>query len=125
MDRFLRVSVTQNVFFPGQFQVFQELVLATVQDLSKLTSSTLSDPGYYLVGTGDTGVASAIAVLGAVYFGIMTLSAMTIRWDVPATVVNAVVNDAAAVGVGVAAAIVTANCCFFGVYSLRVSSTDS
>ena len=54
-----------------------EVVLATAGDIAQL-SQQLAE-GYYVVGTGDTGAASTLAVLGCCYFGTMLTSAFTMH----------------------------------------------
>jgi hypothetical protein len=47
-------------------------------ELAKLPYSGLAE-GFYAVGTGATGAAEALAVIGAGYFGVILLSSMLIR----------------------------------------------
>jgi MFS family permease len=54
-----------------------EVVIASVADMAKMP---LPGPeGVYVVGTGDTGVASVFVTLGVVYFIIMTIAAFSYR----------------------------------------------
>jgi len=55
-----------------------EVVLCTSSDLSLLPLSGLM-PGYYLVGSGNTGVAGSLLVLAALYTSVIGVSAMAIR----------------------------------------------
>jgi len=54
-----------------------EVVLAGAAELAKLPYS-LSE-GLYIVGTGSTGAAEALAVMGATYFAIIMSSALTLK----------------------------------------------
>jgi hypothetical protein len=55
----------------------KEIVVATKADISKLPYKL--EEGVYIVGTGNTGAAFALACLGGLYTGIMFLSAFTIK----------------------------------------------
>jgi len=57
---------------------FQEVVLCTASDLSVIPLSGLM-PGYYLVGSGSTGVAGSLLALAALYTSLIGASAMAIR----------------------------------------------
>lgn len=56
----------------------QEVVYATTSDLAKLPYPDLSE-GWYLVGSGNTGVAAGLATMGAVYFSAIFLSSLMIK----------------------------------------------
>ncbi len=54
-----------------------EVVIASASDMAKV--SMPGPEGVYVVGTGDTGVASAFITLGIVYFIVMTIAAFSFR----------------------------------------------
>ncbi|NOQ82003.1 MAG: MFS transporter [Methylophaga sp.] len=54
-----------------------EVVLASVSDMAKVPVP--GPEGVYVVGTGDTGVASVFITLGIVYFIVMTIAAFSFR----------------------------------------------
>jgi len=56
----------------------QEVVFATTADLAKLPYQGLSE-GYYLVGSGNTGVATGLATMGAVYAAAIVASSLLIK----------------------------------------------
>ncbi|XP_023325629.1 uncharacterized protein LOC111699239 isoform X2 [Eurytemora carolleeae] len=56
----------------------QEVVFATTNDLVKLPYQGLSE-GFYLVGSGSTGVATSLAILGALYTSTILTSALLIK----------------------------------------------
>merc|ERR1719145_171932 len=60
----------------------QEVVYATTSELAKLPYDNLAE-GFYLVGSGNTGVASALACMGAIYAGTILSSALMIRRPTP------------------------------------------
>ena len=60
----------------------QEVVYATASDLAKLPYPDLAE-GWYLVGTGNTGVAAGLATMGAVYFTSIFLSSLMIKRPPP------------------------------------------
>ena len=47
--------------------LFQEVVYATAADLAKLPYDGLAE-GFYLVGSGNTGVAASLAAIGRLYY---------------------------------------------------------
>jgi len=55
-----------------------EVVLCTSADLALLPFASLT-PGYYLVGSGNTGVAGSLFILAALYTSVIGASAMAIR----------------------------------------------
>jgi MFS family permease len=58
----------------------REVVLAKAKEMAKLGEHIAALPeGYYFVGTGNTGAAAALGVLGATYFSVMLASALFIR----------------------------------------------
>ena len=57
----------------------KEVVLATHADISNLGRAGELAEGYYVVGSGNTGAASALAVLGGGYLATMLASAFLIR----------------------------------------------
>jgi hypothetical protein len=61
---------------------YVEVVLATSADVAKLSAQDLP-AGYYIVGTGDTGAAAALGVIGACYTAVMLVSAFTMRRPPP------------------------------------------
>ena len=73
----------------GGGEALREVVAASAGDLAKLVSSTAPDAqaalaeGFYYVGTGSTGVAPALAVLGAGYLGVMTAAAFAMKKPAP------------------------------------------
>jgi len=60
----------------------QEVVMATAQDLAKLPYSDLSE-GFYLVGSGNTGVAPALATIAAIYGATVVTSALLMKKPAP------------------------------------------
>merc|ERR1719264_2386878 len=56
----------------------QEVVYATTSELAKLPYENLAE-GFYLVGSGNTGVASALGCMGAIYAGTILSSSLMIR----------------------------------------------
>jgi len=60
----------------------QEVVYATSGELLKLPYEGLAE-GFYLVGSGNTGVASALACIGAMYAATVVTSAMIIKRPAP------------------------------------------
>merc|ERR1711915_795420 len=56
----------------------QEVVYATASDLAKLPYPDLAE-GWYVVGTGNTGVAAGLATMGAAYFAAMFASSLLIK----------------------------------------------
>lgn len=56
----------------------KEVVFATAADLAKLPYQGLSE-GYYLVGSGNTGVATSLAAIGALYCGAIVASSLLIK----------------------------------------------
>jgi len=60
----------------------QEVVYATASDLAKLPYEGLAE-GFYVVGTGNTGVTGALATIGAVYGANMLLASLLIRRPSP------------------------------------------
>jgi len=56
----------------------QEVVFATSSDLAKLPYPDLAE-GWYLVGSGNTGVAAGLATMGAAYFTAIFLSSLMIK----------------------------------------------
>jgi len=56
----------------------QEVVYATASDLTKLPYEGLAE-GYYVVGSGNTGVAAALATMGAGYFSAVLLSSLAMK----------------------------------------------
>jgi len=60
----------------------QEVVYATTSELAKLPYENLAE-GFYLVGSGNTGVASALGCMGAIYAGTILSSSLMIRRPAP------------------------------------------
>ncbi|RYG62657.1 hypothetical protein EON64_17465 [archaeon] len=71
-----------------------EVVNATAAELSKIPY-TLPE-GLYVVGSGSTGAAEAMAVMGVGYFSLMMASALTIKKPHPNYTVDATPADASA-----------------------------
>ncbi|KRX06406.1 Major facilitator superfamily domain, general substrate transporter [Pseudocohnilembus persalinus] len=57
----------------------KEVVEATAADLAKIPGSEHLQEGLYIVGTGNTGAAAALGILGVAYTGIMLASSMAIK----------------------------------------------
>ena len=77
-------TITQNgrLFVEGSgADGLREVVLANAADLAKFKSNLLE--GFYYVGTGSTGAASAIAICGVMYTGLMLCSAFTMKRPQP------------------------------------------
>jgi len=60
----------------------QEVVYATAADLSKLPYDNLAE-GFYLVGSGNSGVSAGLLTMAALYAGILVSSALTIKRPQP------------------------------------------
>ncbi len=60
----------------------QEVVYATSTDLARLPYSDLAE-GFYLVGSGNTGVAAALTTIAAIYASTVVTSAFLIRQPAP------------------------------------------
>ena len=60
----------------------KEVVYATAADLAKLPYSDLAE-GFYLVGSGNTGVASALATMSAIYGTLVVSSAFLMKRPYP------------------------------------------
>jgi len=56
----------------------QEVVFATTADLAKLPYQGLEE-GFYLVGSGNTGVATSLALIGALYTSTIVASSLMIK----------------------------------------------
>lgn len=63
-------------------RVFFQVVYATSADLAKLPFSDMAE-GFYLVGSGNTGVGAGLATMGAIYAATVMSSAMLIRRPQP------------------------------------------
>ena len=76
-------TITQNgrLFIESSGDGLREVVLAHASDLAKFQTNLAE--GFYYVGTGSTGAASAIAICGAMYTGLMLLSAFTMKRPLP------------------------------------------
>jgi hypothetical protein len=70
-----------------------EVVNAGAAEIAKLPYDL--QEGLYVVGTGNTGAAEALAVMGAAYFAIMATSAFVIRKPHPSFVPEGMVQPAA------------------------------
>ena len=76
-------TITQNGrLFVDNNGLLREVVLANAADLAKIGGHNLLE-GFYYVGTGATGVAPALAIMGLMYTSIMIASAFTIRRPLP------------------------------------------
>ena len=60
----------------------QEVVFASAQELSKLPYAGLAE-GYYLVGSGSTGVGLAYGAMGAIYTSVLMASTMALKRPPP------------------------------------------
>ena len=60
----------------------KEVVYATATDLAKLPYSDLAE-GFYLVGSGNTGVAGALATMSAIYGTLVVSSAFLMKRPYP------------------------------------------
>jgi len=60
----------------------QEVVYATTSELAKLPYEGLSE-GFYLVGSGNTGVAASLATIGAIYAATVFASSLLIKRPPP------------------------------------------
>ena len=79
----------------------QEVVLATATDLAKLPYPELAE-GFYLVGSGNTGVAGALGTIAAIYGTAVVTSAILMKnptpgyipagWTPPATSTGGIGN---------------------------------
>ncbi len=70
----------------------QEVVNATAGDLAKLPYQL--NEGLYLVGTGNTGAAEALMVMGSVYFTLIFSSALTLKKPHPSFVPSGMATPA-------------------------------
>ena len=75
----------------------QEVVYATASDLAKLPYQDLAE-GWYLVGSGNTGVAAGLAAMGAIYFSSVFLSSLMIKRPPPGYLPSGYTAPAAAAG---------------------------
>ena len=78
----LEIVVESGKQFASVDGNLSEVVYASSAELSKLSYEGLAE-GYYLVGSGNTGVASALACLGAIYATTVVGSALMIRRPAP------------------------------------------
>jgi len=78
----LEVVVESGKQFASVGGQMQEVVYATAADLAKLPYDGLAE-GFYLVGSGNTGVALSLASIGAVYTAMVFGSALMIRRPPP------------------------------------------
>ena len=60
----------------------QEVVYATTSELAKLPYENLAE-GFYLVGSGNTAVASALGCMGAIFLSTILSSSLMIRRPPP------------------------------------------
>lgn len=60
----------------------QEVIYATASDIAKLPYEGLAE-GFYLVGSGNTGVSSALACIGAIYATTVFTSSLIIKRPAP------------------------------------------
>ena len=74
----LEVIVDGGRQFTKVGESLQEVVYATASDLAKLPYEGLAE-GFYVVGSGSTGVTPALAVMGGVYGANILLGSMLIR----------------------------------------------
>jgi MFS family permease len=94
-DQFITKTIDGKLFADVNGQLI-EVVNATTAELSKLSYSGLSE-GLYVVGTGSTGAAEALAVMGLSYFAVMMSASLAIKNPHPSYQVAApVVTNAAA-----------------------------
>ena len=70
----------------------QEVVNATAGDLAKLPYQL--NEGLYLVGTGNTGAAEALMVMGSIYFTLIFSSALTLKKPHPSFVPSGMATPA-------------------------------
>jgi len=77
----------------------QEVVYATAADLSKLPYTGLEE-GFYVAGSGSTGVAAALASIAAIYAATVTTSAFLIRKPAPGYLPSGYVPPSPASGKG-------------------------
>lgn len=76
-------TITKNgrLFVENSSDGLREVVMANASDLAKSQNNLVE--GFYYVGTGSTGAASALAICGAMYTGLMLLSAFTMKRPLP------------------------------------------
>ncbi len=91
----------------------KEVVVATAADIAASSFPTLAE-GVYLVGTGNTGAAATFFTLGATYFSIITMGALSYRvpadgWLPPAMAAAAAAAAANPAAAAPAAAASTSN----------------
>lgn len=84
-----------------------EVVNATAGDLAKLPYQL--NEGLYLVGTGNTGAAEALMVMGSVYFTLIFSSALTLKKPHPSFVPSGMASTAAVTSTAASSSIVTPN----------------
>merc|ERR1719360_166568 len=77
----------------------QEVVYATAADLAKLPYSDLAE-GFYVVGSGNTGVAGALGIIAAIYGASVMTSALIMKKPAPGYVPEGWTPPAAAAGGG-------------------------
>lgn len=74
----VQTTIKDGSMFTEYNGVMTEVVLANGGDLAKLPYPSLME-GYYVVGSGNTGAASALGCLGVLYLTTMVTSAFAIR----------------------------------------------
>eukprot|EP01035_Chromulina_nebulosa_P027044 gene27044-35499_t len=84
IDSYTTTAIDGKLFANVSGQLI-EVVSAGQSELAKLSYTGLSE-GLYVVGSGSTGAAEALAIMGASYFAIMLTSALTIKRPHPSYV---------------------------------------
>jgi len=77
----------------------QEVIYATTSELAKLPYDCLAE-GFYLVGSGNTGVAASLAAIGAIYASTVVASSLFIRRPAAGYLPAGYTPPAAAAGAG-------------------------
>eukprot|EP00088_Acartia_fossae_P038604 TRINITY_DN40040_c0_g1_i6.p1 TRINITY_DN40040_c0_g1~~TRINITY_DN40040_c0_g1_i6.p1 ORF type:complete len:518 (+),score=109.22 TRINITY_DN40040_c0_g1_i6:75-1556(+) len=74
----LEVVIQEGRQFANIGGQLQEVVYATASDLAKLPYQDLAE-GFYVVGSGNTGIATSLSIMGGIYAALIMSSSLMIR----------------------------------------------